>query len=220
VGVLEAIAICLLILMTDQTHIWNPMSVEDAAGLMSDAGVPWWIAGGWAIDLFLGRQTRPHGDTDVLILREDQLAVQDHLVTRGLELYKTQQPGLKPWPRGEFLEEPVNDVWCRWSSDTPWVLQLMFLRTDRDRWVFRRDPAIHGQLEGLGRQTALGIPYICPHIQLLYKAKPDILAKDQSDFELAVPQMRPEDREWLLRHLERLFGHDHPWAEQIKELMT
>jgi hypothetical protein len=32
---------------------------------------PWWIAGGWALDLFLGYQTRGHGDLDVGVLRCD-----------------------------------------------------------------------------------------------------------------------------------------------------
>ena len=206
--------------MTDETHIWDPMPVEEAAGLMSGVGVPWWIAGGWAIDLFLGRQTRPHADTDILIRRDDQLAVQDHLMNKRLTLYKTQQPGLKPWPRGEFLEEPVNDVWCRWSPETPWVLQLMLLCTEGDQWVFKRDPEIRGSLEGLGRQTPSGIPYLCPHIQLLYKARRGTNAKDQSDFDLAVLQMQPEERAWLLSHLERRFGNGHPWIGLLRELMV
>ena len=206
--------------MTNHAHIWDPMSVEDAADLMSGVGVPWWIAGGWAIDLFLGRQTRPHGDTDILIRRDDQLAVQDHLMNQGLTLYKTQQPGLKPWPHGEFIGSPVDDVWCRWAPGAPWVLQLMLICTDGDQWVFKRDPAIRGSLDELGRRTPSGIPYVCPHIQLLYKATRDIISKDQSDFDLAVVQMQREERAWLLGHLERRFGNDHPWIGQLKELMA
>lgn len=59
--------------MNDDNHKWEPLSVEEVVDLMSGLQVPWWIAGGWAIDLFLGRQTRAHGDTDVLIRRDDQL---------------------------------------------------------------------------------------------------------------------------------------------------
>jgi hypothetical protein len=206
--------------MEDKTHIWEPMSVEDAAELMSGADVPWWVAGGWAIDLFLGRQTRAHGDTDILIRREDQLIAQEHLSGRGLLLYKTQQPGLKPWLPGEFLARPIDDIWCRWTSESPWVLQLMLLCTDADHWVFKRDPTIRGPLEGLGRQTAAGIPYVCPHIQLLYKAGRDIIAKDQSDLDLAAPRMHPGEQRWLLRRLERRFPDGHPWIEQLKELIA
>jgi Aminoglycoside-2''-adenylyltransferase len=51
-----------------QWQLWNP---DKAATCFAALHVPWWIAGGWAIDLFLGRQTREHEDLDVLILRRD-----------------------------------------------------------------------------------------------------------------------------------------------------
>jgi hypothetical protein len=34
-----------------------------------------WSAGGWALDLFVGAQSRPHDDLDVRILRRDVLEV-------------------------------------------------------------------------------------------------------------------------------------------------
>ena len=33
----------------------------------------WFFAGGWAIDLFLGKETRKHSDIEIAILRNDQL---------------------------------------------------------------------------------------------------------------------------------------------------
>jgi hypothetical protein len=204
--------------MTHDVDNWQPMPVEDAADLMTGVRIPWWIAGGWAIDLFLGRQTREHGDTDVLIRRDDQLVVQDYLSGKGLLLHKTKQPGLKPWPQGEYLAPPVNDVWCRWSTDTPWVLQLMLLHTEAGQWVFKGDQSIRGPLETLGRRTPSGIPYMRPEIQLLYKAKPDVLAKDQSDFDLAVQRMQPPERSWLLTQLQKRFADSHPWIGRLKDL--
>ena len=206
--------------MTDDTHKWDPMSVDDAVDLMSGLNIPWWIAGGWAIDLFLGRQTRSHGDTDVLIRRDDQLEVQAYLNGKGLLLYKTQQPGLRPWLPGEFQGRPFDDIWCRWTPDTPWVLQLMLLCTDGDRWVFKRDPTIRGPLEELGQRTSSRVPYMRPHIQLFYKAKSQTLAKDQSDFDLAVPELSRGEQEWLLRHLQKRFVDGHPWIGMLREAMA
>ncbi|MBN1268913.1 MAG: amino acid transporter [Kiritimatiellae bacterium] len=206
--------------MTEDIHNWDLMSVEEVAGLMSEAPVPWWVAGGWAIDLFLGRQTRLHGDTDVLVRRGDQFAVQALLAEKGLLLYKTQQPGLKPWPAGEFPDRPVDDIWCRRTPDSPWILQLMLLDTEGDQWIFKRDPAIRGSLASLGQRTPAGVPYMCPQIQLLYKAKPQTLAKDQADFDLVVPRMSREQQTWLLRRLEKRFPDGHPWIASLRAVVS
>jgi hypothetical protein len=65
------------------------------AALMSGFDKPWFVAGGWAIDLFLGRIRRHHKDLDFTIFRHDQLTLQQHLadfdlkkiVDRGSESY-------------------------------------------------------------------------------------------------------------------------------------
>ena len=35
-------------------------------------GIPFWVDGGWGVDALLGRQTRPHADLDVVLLRHDR----------------------------------------------------------------------------------------------------------------------------------------------------
>jgi len=43
---------------------------HEVTALMSgfnDAGIRVWVAGGWAVDILVGRQTRPHGDLDLAI---------------------------------------------------------------------------------------------------------------------------------------------------------
>jgi hypothetical protein len=47
---------------------WAPLRPEEVAILLADLDAFWCVAGGWAIDLVAGRQTRPHADTDVLVL--------------------------------------------------------------------------------------------------------------------------------------------------------
>jgi hypothetical protein len=185
--------------------------VELFAGLT----VPWWIAGGQAIDLFVGRRTRPHGDIDVLIRRDDQLQVQSYL--SDWDLHKTHQPGLKPWPTGEFQVRPVDDIWCRRTEDCAWQLQLLLLDTDADQWVFKRDPTIRGPIDSLGRRTASGVPYMAPEIQLLYKAHVKTLEKDEADFRVAVPLMEESACTWLLACLEMRFPDGHAWIEQLKK---
>jgi len=49
----------------DELGEWRPLSVEQLSDLLHDAPFRWWIAGGWAIDLFLRRTTRPHADIEI-----------------------------------------------------------------------------------------------------------------------------------------------------------
>ncbi|HZS93479.1 MAG TPA: amino acid transporter, partial [Chloroflexota bacterium] len=89
---------------TAQTDLgnWEPFSPDKVAQLFRDLTVPWWVGGGWAIDLFVGRQTRAHADIDVQILRRDQLAVRRQMA--GWELYAADPPGtLRLWQGLETL---------------------------------------------------------------------------------------------------------------------
>jgi hypothetical protein len=53
---------------------------------MGGFDAPWWIAGGWALDLWIGSESRPHRDLDVAILRGDQKKLHENF--DGWELYK------------------------------------------------------------------------------------------------------------------------------------
>lgn len=63
---------------------WEPASVAEVAALFSPLREPWWIAGGYAVELAVGRAFRDHADIDVLLLREDQLAAQRALAGMGV----------------------------------------------------------------------------------------------------------------------------------------
>ncbi len=192
---------------------WRSLGVAQVAVLLGELPAPWWIAGGWALDLFLGRQTRDHGDIDVLVLRRDQLAAQAALA--GWDLHAADPPGrLRPWRRGEWLAAPIHDIWCRPAPDAPWALQLMLAETEADRWLFRREPAIGGPLEQLTCRTADGIPYLAPEVQLLYKATDAPRSKDEADLTAVLPHLDAERRRWLTAAL-RAYRPHHPWLARL-----
>jgi len=199
--------------MSEDIYKWEPLPVEEVAELLAGLKVPWWIAGGCAIDLFIGRQTRPHGDTDVLVRREDQLEVQAHL--SDWDLHRANYPGLVPWREGEVLRGRFDDIWCRPHPKAPWRLQLMLLDTDGDQWVFKRDRSIRGPLSDIGLHSSAGVPYLAPEVQLLYKARPQTLEKDQADFEVTIPLLDTPTCAWLLRCLEKRFPEGHRWIERL-----
>jgi hypothetical protein len=186
---------------------WEPLSVPEVAGLFGGAPFPWWVAGGRAIDLFVGRETRRHGDTDLQLLRRDQLAAQEALA--GWDLHAADPPGtLRRWMPGEELRPPVNHVWCRRAPGAPWALQLMLAEAEDGRWLFRRDRRITRPIEQFGRRCADGVPYVAPEVQLLFKSR-DPQSKDEADF-AARPLLDPAARRWLADALS-LHAPGHPW---------
>ena len=201
--------------MDETLYVWQPLRPDEVLELLNDAPIPWWIAGGWAIDLFRGQVTRELEDIDVLILRRDQFVLQEFL--GDWDLHKTQQPGLKPWPKGEFLQPGVNDVWCKREPCRPWVMEIMLMDTDGDEWVYRREPRVRGAVASLGAKTPDEIPYLRPEIQLLYKAKPETWEKDRHDFDCVVPLLNEEARQWLRNALSLQFEHGHEWIDQLRE---
>lgn len=56
---------------------WNHLRVADVVARFKDAPFAWCIAGGYAVELFLGKQIRQHDDIDVMIYRDEQLRVQE-----------------------------------------------------------------------------------------------------------------------------------------------
>ena len=64
--------------------------VESAAGALDAAQVEHWFFGGWAVDLWVGRLTRPHDDIDVLVWRKDEVRV--HAALEGAGWAHTPTP--------------------------------------------------------------------------------------------------------------------------------
>jgi hypothetical protein len=192
---------------------WEPHSPAEVASELSDLPCRWWIAGGWAIDLHLGHQSRAHADIDVLILRADQVVVQRHLA--GWDLHAADPPGtLRPWADGEILAPPVHDVWCRRSPSSPWSLQLMIDETEDDHWVYRRDTRIRRPLTDLdGPASNSERQVLSPEIQLLYKsAQPR--DKDEADFQAVLADLHPPQRRWLQESL-TVVSPGHPWLDRL-----
>ena len=50
---------------------------------LDEAGLEHWFFGGWAVDMWVGRLTRPHDDIDVLVWRRDERRVDAALETAG-----------------------------------------------------------------------------------------------------------------------------------------
>ena len=189
--------------------VWEPATLAEAAELFSGCDAPWWVAGGYAIELAAGRVLREHADVDVLLLRRDQVVAQE--VLSGWEWWAADPPGaLRPWAAGETLPVDVHDVWCRPAGDRSWRIQLMLDESSMSGdWVSRRNPEIRRPLALIGDVSESGVPYLLPEIQLFYKAK-DPRPKDNADFAAIRPLLTGAQWSWLCEAINTTYG-DHPW---------
>ena len=55
--------------------------IQSISKILKDLNIDWYIAGGWAIDLYLGKKTREHLDIEIAITRTDQLVLKKYLNT-------------------------------------------------------------------------------------------------------------------------------------------
>ncbi|MGW4562231.1 nucleotidyltransferase domain-containing protein [Streptomyces sp. NPDC004561] len=200
---------------TDVLGRWVPDRPEDAAAVFAKADFPWWIAGGYAIELAAGRELRPHGDLDVLVLRRDQDLVRDLLA--DWDLYVADPPGqgkLRPWRPGEVLQPPLHDIWCRRTPEAPWSIQLMLDEAEGTQWVSRRHSMIRLPIVRLGRTNETGIPYLAPEVQLFYQAKAT-REKDETDFDAVLPLLDAPACAWLAGAI-RVIAPRHPWLLRLQ----
>ena len=174
---------------------WEPVRSAELPALLAGLEAPWWVAGGWALDLFLGRETRRHEDLDVAMLRRDQLALHRHL--RGWDLrYATPEHTLEPWD-ASYLRLPVHGIWARRSAGVavPWTCEFL-LNEERDGyWVYHRNETVTRALKEIGGLRD-GVPFLRPEIVRLYKSTEDS-PKSATDFEVILPSLEADARSWL-----------------------
>lgn len=121
--------------------------VIQATKLLAAYDRPWGVCGGWAIDLFLNRVTRPHKDVDFAVLRKDQFVIQEYLLSRSWTLEKAVSGQLIPWQKSEWIDLPVHTIWCKNPTASPDFIELLFNEVDEVNFHFRRDTTITLPLE-------------------------------------------------------------------------
>jgi hypothetical protein len=86
----------------------------EVARSLSGLNKPWYVAGGWAIDLYLQQCRRTHKDVDIAVFRRDQLMIQRYFFDRAWRLwkYRGDSEAVEPWLLGEKLELPDRGIFA------------------------------------------------------------------------------------------------------------
>ena len=189
----------------------------EVAEALGNLRAPFYFAGGWAIDLHLGRVTREHHDIDTLVMRRDHLLL--HKALKGFSLKKIiPHPDGMPnrgtiveWRPGDKLELPVHQINAYRASESEPAFQVMLAESRGSDWIFRRNRDVSMPLSRMGFHPLWGLPYLAPEIVLLFKAQ-HLEARDRADFDHALPVLSAEARRWLRDAIEKT----HPGHEWLK----
>jgi hypothetical protein len=181
---------------------------------------PWWIAGGWAIDLWLGSVSRDHEDIEISVLRQDQAAL--HVYCGAWPMFTPRNHEWVLLPPGEQLVLPEFQLQVRpphaAPPDPPGLppeFEFMLNDVEAGEWIFRPEPLIRRAWEYVRLPGAAGLPVTAPEVQLLHKARHH-RPKDEHDFVQVRPHLSPEQRLWLRSALAELRPAD-PWLAQLDE---
>jgi hypothetical protein len=197
--------------MTEK-HVWAGLTPRDIARLLRDFDRPWWVAGGWAIDLVLGRETRAHEDMDVALLRGDETAL--HRVLPAWEFHAVHDGAFERWDGSAPLAAPRHQFWVRRDGAGPWDFEVLLEHHRDGRWQFRRDRRVALPLERFGAMSPDGVPHVALEVALLYKARHLELAKRSADFDTALPALHGDGRAWLADAI-AFTSPAHPWLSRL-----
>jgi len=182
--------------MTGDLTNWSPLTIKEINDIFSKMTIWWAIAGGWALDLHMGHQSRVHTDLDIVVNRKDQVTVYGQLRQDWL-LFKAKDGELTPWDKGEALND-INSLWVKKNITSPWAFEIMLMDSENDEWIYRRETFIRRQINDIYLTSDTGIPYLRPEIQLLYKlGSSQVREKDYEDYYRVKPLLLPCELEWL-----------------------
>jgi len=87
--------------------------ILQARELFEDAGFDYAVCGGFALDMFAGKQLREHGDFDLLFFEEDRQKTLQFLRERDWQLYARFMEDGKPITNHLFylIENPADNKW-------------------------------------------------------------------------------------------------------------
>jgi len=188
--------------------LWDAWTPGEAAQWLSTVTAPWYVAAGWALELFTDDAARKHDDLEIGV------------PAGRFDDFATAFPGFKwdvagdgrVWPFPEQSAEHFQ-TWLREPATGRYRIDVFREPHLGDRWVCRRDASITLAYSELILRTSDGIPYATPEVALLFKAK-HLREKDEADFQRVLPVMNQTQRSRLISWLSQVHP-GHPWITAL-----
>lgn len=205
---------------------------------MSGFERPWALCGGWAVDSWLGRVTRPHGDIDITVFEDDQRALFDYLTGWNLVAHDAVEPEATTQWTGRTLTLPAHLHAREPGAENAELVRLWvtppytqakddrdfeFIVNERsgDAWLLHPEPKVALAHSDCVRDSPWGVQAFAPEVIAFFKATAYFGHKklwarphDITDFEELVALLDNERRAWLRDSIAALHP-GHPWLPDL-----
>jgi hypothetical protein len=170
----------------------------------------WSLCGGWAVDAWLGRQTRDHSDIDITVFQDEVSALPAHFEGWALTAHDAIAPDdSEPWD-GHWLTLPAH-VHVR--QEDGFHIDVQVGERSAHYRVLNREPRIAIDLARCAASSRWGVPTLVPEVVLFYKAM-ETRPQDDADFVALLPYLALKQIVWLRKAIRRV-RPDHAWLSQL-----
>ncbi len=208
--------------------------LKTAQQFLDKMDMEWCYCGGWAIDLFMGKESRPHKDLDIVIFDDQIKGTIAYMLEMGWNVEAPTRQGFVPVTVENCDTYSFDNLWCmnraypmdyikvdeqstynfyhyeRTVQENMDFVEIQLNAREEGYFVYRSNPSIRLELDK-AFYTYEGLPFLAPEIVLLYKSK-YLSADNQNDFDLVVSKMNDAQKIWLKEALILEYGNDHPWV--------
>ena len=155
--------------------------IAEVATIARETWISWWLRGGWAMEFFFGRISRPHEDIDLFIWAEDASRFVSRLRSHGY----IEREGPPPAEQRNFEKagEELHATFLDLNREGKVV-------TAGGRWDEAPWPEEMLSSAAVGRIEDIACPIIAPEAQVeikrtMVRFRPDrtLRAKDQADIQ-------------------------------------
>ncbi|MBF6600532.1 MAG: hypothetical protein IVW36_08485 [Dehalococcoidia bacterium] len=199
-----------------------PAALAPVVELMAAYRRQWALCGGWAVDAWVGRETREHADVDISVFVQDQRTLFEDL--RGWQLvpHDALTPtNAEPWAGRELRHpghlhgrrdrgEPVPASGILWPKDG-FILDVQLDDRAGDEWLLQRQSAVRIPVARGILPSPWGLPTVAPEVLLFFKSR-DLRRRDKLDFATLLPLLDSAQRAWLRDAVLRC---GHPWSAAL-----
>ncbi|SMF84553.1 hypothetical protein SAMN05661091_2649 [Paenibacillus uliginis N3/975] len=213
--------------------------ILSAKKFFANAGFDWSICGGGAIDICLGNKTRTHKDLDLAVYWEDRKAIIAYMLNSGWRVFEACGGGiihelftvdssekrnlfcftnnetrcyLEPIGSNKYRFTFINEEQLAFS-----YVEFLFNFRDDKFFYYTGNSSIKRSIE---KAVILkdGYSILAPEIVLLYKST-YLEGNDSNDhlhdFNLSVPHLDLEQKQWLKQALEVVHLNNHQWIQKL-----